>query len=109
MATLGNSVTWRTAPFQGVSKGMKSDTHSKEGIMKRALLLAALWTLIGFAWPAPQAQASVSVGVSIGSGRHGGFSLRFASRPNVVLIPSSRVYYAPDLGTNYFFCRGDQA
>jgi hypothetical protein len=71
--------------------------------MKRALILAAaLATLVGFALPARQAQASVSVGVSIGSGRHGGFSLRFASRPNVVLIPSSRVYYAPDLDEDLY-------
>lgn len=71
--------------------------------MKRALLLAAaLATLAGFAWPARQAQASVSVGVSIGSGGHGGFSLSFASRPSVVLIPSSRVYYAPDLDEDLY-------
>jgi len=76
--------------------------------MKRALLLAAaLATLMGFAWPARQAQASVSVGVSIGSGRHGGFSLSFASRPNVVLIPSSRVYYAPDLDED-LYCYDDE-
>jgi hypothetical protein len=71
--------------------------------MKRALILAAaLAALVEFALPARQAQASVSVGVSIGSGRHGGFSLSFASRPNVVLIPSSRVYYAPDLDEDLY-------
>ena len=77
--------------------------------MKRAFLLAAaLLTLAGFALPARQAQAGVSVGFSIGSGRHGnGFSLSFASRPNVVLIPSSRVYYASDLDED-LYCVDDQ-
>jgi hypothetical protein len=71
--------------------------------MKRAILLAtALVALLGFTLPVRQADASVSVGVSIGTGRHGGFSLSFASRPNVVLIPSSRVYYAPDLDEDLY-------
>ena len=71
--------------------------------MKRAILLAtALVAFLGFALPARQAEASVSVGVSIGTGRHGGFSLSFASRPNVVLIPSSRVYYAPNLDEDLY-------
>ncbi len=71
--------------------------------MKRAILLAtALAAFLGFASPARQAEASVSVGVSIGTGRHGGFSLSFASRPNVVLIPSSRVYYAPNLDEDLY-------
>jgi len=75
--------------------------------MKRALILAtALAALLGFAAPARQAQAAVSVGLSIGSGRHGGFSLSFSSRPNVVLIPSSRVYYAPSLNED-LYCYGD--
>lgn len=71
--------------------------------MKRAILLAtALVAFLGFALPARQAEASVSVGVSIGTGRHGGFSLSFASQPNVVLIPSSRVYYAPNLDEDLY-------
>jgi len=71
--------------------------------MKRAILLATvLAAFLGFALPARQAEASVSVGVSIGTGRHGGFSLSFASRPNVVLIPSSRVYYAPNLDEDLY-------
>jgi len=83
--------------------------------MKRALLLAtALAAFLGFALPASQAEASVSVGVSIGTGHRGGFALSFSSRPNVVLIPSSRVYYAPDLDEDlysyddeWYYCDGD--
>jgi len=73
--------------------------------MKRTLLLAtALGVFLGFAQPAPQAQAAVSVGFSIGSrGRHDGFSLSFRSRPDVVLIPSSRVYYAQDADEDLYF------
>jgi len=72
--------------------------------MKRTLLLAAaLGALLGFAQPARQAQAAVSVGFSIGSGgRHNGFSLGFQSQPNVVLIPSSRVYYAQDADVDLY-------
>jgi hypothetical protein len=73
--------------------------------MKRTLLLAAaLGALLGFAQPARPAQAAVSVGFSIGSGgRHNGFSLSFRSRPDVVLIPSSRVYYAQDANEDVYF------
>jgi len=73
--------------------------------MKRTLLLAtALGVFLGFAQPAPVAQAAVSVGFSIGSGgRHDGFSLSFRSRPDVVLIPSSRVYYAQDADEDLYF------
>jgi hypothetical protein len=73
--------------------------------MKRTLLLAAaLGALLGFAQPARQAQAAVNVGFSIGSGgRHNGFSLSFQSRPDVVLIPSSRVYYAQDANEDLYF------
>jgi len=73
--------------------------------MKRTLLLAtALGVFLGFAQPARQAQAAVNVGFSIGSGgRHDGFSLSFRSRPDVVLIPSSRVYYAQDADEDLYF------
>jgi len=75
--------------------------------MKRTILLAtALGAFLGFALPARQADASVSVGVSIGTGRHGGFSLSFASRPSVVLIPSSRVYYASNFAED-LYCYDD--
>ena len=72
--------------------------------MKRTLLLAtALGVLLGFALPAPQAQAALNVGFSIGSGgRHNGFSLGFQSEPDVVLIPSSRVYYAQDADVDLY-------
>jgi hypothetical protein len=76
--------------------------------MKRALLLtAALTVLLGLGTPARQAQAAVSVGLSFGSGRHGGFSLNFSSRPNVVLVPSSRVYYVSDLDQD-LYCYGNE-
>jgi hypothetical protein len=73
--------------------------------MKRTLLLAtALGVFLGFAQPARPAQAAVSVGFSIGSGgRHDGFSLSFRSRPDVVLIPSSSVYYAQDANEDVYF------
>ena len=74
--------------------------------MKRAFLLAvAALSFLAFAAPAQKAEAAVSVGLSVG-GRHSGFSLSFQSRPEVVLIPSSRVYYTQDFDQD-LYCYGD--
>jgi len=77
--------------------------------MKRALLLTlAALTFLAFALPARQAQAAVSLGFSISTGgRHNGFSLSFQSRPTMVVIPSSRVYYDPDLDQDLYCYGGD--
>jgi hypothetical protein len=49
----------------------------------------------------------VSVGISINTGgRHGGFSLNFQSRPDLVLIPSSRVYYVRNYDRD-LYCYGN--
>jgi hypothetical protein len=76
--------------------------------MKRALLLSvAALAFLAFAVPARQAQGAVSVGVSIHTGgRHGGLSLNFQSRPDVMLIPSSRVYYVRNYDRD-LYCYGD--
>lgn len=73
---------------------------------KLLVLLAGL-LLLGSAAPARQAQAAVSVGVSIFSGGpHRGLSLSFSSRPEFVVIPGSRVYYGRDIDRDVY-CYGD--
>ena len=74
----------------------------------RLLVLLAGLLLLGFAAPARQAQAAVSVGVSVVTGGpHRGLSLSFSSRPEFVVIPGSRVYYGRDIDRDVY-CYGDE-
>ena len=70
----------------------------------KVLVLLAGLLFLGFAAPARQAQAAVSVGVSVVSGR--GLSLSFSSHPDFGLIPGSRVYYGRDIDRDVY-CYGD--
>jgi hypothetical protein len=84
--------------------------------MKRHLLLT-LFALASLAFAAPihQAQAAVSVGVSINTGSpYRGLTLNFRSQPDLALIPSSRVYYASNIdqdlyryGDNWYYTADD--
>jgi hypothetical protein len=59
------------------------------------MIAAALASLAFVAAPATTQAASVGVSIHIGDPYRGG-SFRFRSEPDVVLIPSSRVYYVDD-------------
>ncbi|HMI32331.1 MAG TPA: hypothetical protein VK527_11395 [Candidatus Limnocylindrales bacterium] len=84
--------------------------------MKRNLLLSlfALASLV-FAAPIHQAQAAVSVGVSFNTGSpYRGLSLSFRSQPDLIMIPTSRVYYARNIdqdlyryGDNWYYTADD--
>lgn len=77
-------------------RAIRAACKREERTMKPKLLaiLAGLLVLT-FAAPVHQAQAAVSVGVSVATGGpHRGLSLSFSSRPSFVRIPSSQVYYS---------------
>ena len=84
--------------------------------MKRLLLLTSFaLASLAFAARVPPAQAAVSVGVSINTGNpYRGLSLSFRSRPDLALIPNSRVYYASNIdqdlyqyGDNWYYTTDD--
>jgi hypothetical protein len=72
--------------------------------MKRILMTAAALASLAFAAAPSPAQAATSVGISVQIGDpYRGASFRFSSEPDLVLIPSSRVYYV-DNYDDYYGC-----
>lgn len=65
--------------------------------MKRILMIAAALASLAFIAAPSTTQAATSVGVSVHIGDpYRGASFHFRSEPDVILIPSSRVYYVDD-------------
>jgi hypothetical protein len=65
--------------------------------MKRLLITAAAVVSLGVAAVPAPANAATSIGVAINVGDpYRGAALRFRSEPEVVLVPSTRVYYVDD-------------
>src|SRR5512138_1136132 len=64
--------------------------------MKRLLMLAALLTpLLVTGYPTPAKAADVGISLRIGD-RYRGNNLYFDSRPQMVVVPGTRVYYVED-------------
>lgn len=75
---------------------MPEDNSERRSIMKRSFLLAACAALALLLAPGPKASAaSVSISLRIGD-PYRGPRLAFASRPDIVVIPGTRVYYVDD-------------
>lgn len=72
--------------------------------MKRILMMIAALASLAFAVSPSPAQARTSVGISVNIGDpYRGASFRFRSAPDLVLIPSTRVYYV-DNYDDYYGC-----
>jgi hypothetical protein len=76
----------------------------QEDTMKRSLYAFAAAAVVAATLSMP-AQAATDIRVSIGNG-YDGATLNFRSRPRVVMIPDTRVYYVQNYDYDLYRCDG---